>query len=195
MSASHRHPRSPIRALLRLAAGGALLAAPLAARAQDGVRVQPPYAPTAPQPFEALSESALTLGDSIVALAREQLGRRYVPGGDSPGRGFDCSGLVRYIASALHIPVPRTARQQARVGEAVPRDTADLRPGDLVTFGRGARISHIGIYVGDGRFIHASTVAGRVIETWLLRPWAAGIKKWRGARRLAMADSTASADQ
>lgn len=179
-----------MRTLLRLAAGGVLLAAPVAARAQDGVRVQPPYTPSAEQQFPALDQSALTLGDSIVALAREQIGARYVHGGTSPTRGFDCSGLVRYIASALHIPVPRTARLQARVGEAVPRDTADLRPGDLVTFGRGARISHIGIYVGEGRFIHASTVAGRVIETWLLRPWAAGIKKWRGARRLAMADSS-----
>jgi len=183
------------RALFRLLAGGALLGAPLAARAQDGVRVQPPYAPLPQQPFAALSESALSLGDSIVALARAQIGRRYVRGGESPGHGFDCSGLVKYIASALHIPVPRTARLQAHAGEAIPKDTADLRPGDLVTFGRGPRVSHIGIYVGDGRFIHASITAGRVIETWLLRPWAAGIKPWRGARRIAMTDSTGAAGQ
>lgn len=180
------------RVLVHLATGGALLTAPLVAGAQDGVRVQPPYTPVAEQPSATPSRSALSLGDSIVALARTQLGKRYVHGGASPGRGFDCSGLVKYIASALHIAVPRTARLQARTGEEVPRDTADLLPGDLVTFGRGRRVSHIGIYVGDGRFIHASTAAGRVVETWLLRPWAAGIKPWRGARRLAMTTDSGS---
>ena len=89
----------------------------------------------------------------------------------------------------VHIAVPRTARQQAAVGAAVPADTAELLPGDLLTFGWGKRISHIGIYVGNGRFIHASTKARRVIETNLLRPRAAGIKPWRGARRLVLSDS------
>ena len=141
------------------------------------------------KPFAQFSRSALSLRDSLVALARAQIGRRYVRGGESPKRGFDCSGLIQYIASALHIAVPRTARQQAAVGAAVPADTAELLPGDLLTFGRGKRISHIGIYVGNGRFIHASTKAGRVIETNLLRPRAAGIKPWRGARRLVLSDS------
>src|SRR5690348_15775946 len=88
----------------------------------------------------------------------------------------------------LHIAIPRTARLQARAGEAVAKDTAQLLPGDLVTFGRGSRITHIGIYVGNGRFIHASTKAGRVIETALIRPPARGIKPWQGVRRIALAD-------
>jgi cell wall-associated NlpC family hydrolase len=146
---------------------------------------------TPPKPFAEFSRSALSLRDSIVALARSQIGRRYVRGGTSPSHGFDCSGLVRYIASALHMSIPRTARQQARVGEAIPADTARLLPGDLLTFGRGTRISHIGIYVGNGRFVHASTKAGRVIETNLLRAPAPGIKPWRGARRLVLSDSLA----
>ncbi|HEU6453485.1 MAG TPA: C40 family peptidase [Gemmatimonadaceae bacterium] len=137
-----------------------------------------------PRPFESFNESARSLRDSIVALARAQVGKRYVYGGESPSRGFDCSGLVQYVAAALHIRLPRTARQQAHVGDAIPADTSRLLPGDLLTFGNGKTITHIGIYVGDGRMVHASTRAGKVIETKLLRSPARGIKPWRGARRL-----------
>jgi cell wall-associated NlpC family hydrolase len=133
-----------------------------------------------------------TLRDSIVALARAQLGRRYVFGGTSPERGFDCSGLIRYLADALDLDVPRTAAAQARVGDAVAMDPTRLRPGDLLTFGTGSRVSHIGIYVGDGRYVHASTVAGRVIESRLDRRPARGIKPWKGVRRL-FADVESSA--
>ena len=132
--------------------------------------------------FAAFDASDLALRDSIVAMARAQIGRRYVYGGQTPQRGFDCSGLVRYVMAAVQIDLPRTANQQANVGEAVEADTGALRPGDLVTFGRGRRITHVGIYVGGGRFVHASTRARRVIETALIRPPARGIKPWRGAR-------------
>lgn len=181
-------PRRPrfLRAVVAMAAG-ALLASAATVQAQDGIRTTPPV--EEPQSFSAFHYSALALGDSIVELAREQLGKRYVFGGTSPRRGFDCSGLVKYIASVLHIDVPRTARMQAQAGAQVAKDTSQLLPGDLLTFGRGSRISHIGIYVGNGRFIHASTKAGRVIETLLLRPPARGIKPWQGVRRLAFADA------
>lgn len=139
--------------------------------------------------------------DSAVALARAQLGYRYRRGGESPRFGFDCSGLVQYVMRALDIELPRVAREQARTGVAVARDTAALRPGDLLTFGRRGKVEHIGIYVGNGRFIHASTGAGRVVERPLLRPPARGIRPWLGVRRilpdsasLGMADSTARAD-
>ncbi len=137
-----------------------------------------------PRPFEAFNESARSLRDSIVSLARAQIGKRYVYGGESPSRGFDCSGLVQYVAAALHINLPRTARLQAHVGDSIPPDTSRLLPGDLLTFGNGKTVTHIGIYVGDGRMVHASTSAGKVIETKLLRPPGRGIKPWRGARRL-----------
>lgn len=181
------------RSLVRMLVICALAVIPRVAKAQEGAREAPGYEasdPTARKPFAAFSRSALDLRDSIVALARAQVGKRYVFGGEDPKRGFDCSGLVKYIVAALHISVPRTAAQQAAVGRAVPRDTSRLLPGDLVTFGRGKRISHIGIYVGNGRMVHASTKAGRVIETNLLRPRAAGIKPWRGARRIVLVDST-----
>jgi cell wall-associated NlpC family hydrolase len=147
--------RSTTRALRLLAAGCALLVVPAIAHAQDGVRVTPAYdgnALDAPKPFAAFSNSAMSLRDSLVALARAQVGAPYVHGGESPSRGFDCSGLVRYIVAALHIMVPRTAARQAFAGIAVPKDTAAMLPGDLVTFGRGkGAVSHIGIYVGNGR--------------------------------------------
>ena len=188
------------RALRLLAVGCALLVVPAVAGAQDGAREAPAYdsrALDAPKPFAAFSHSAMTLRDSLVALARAQVGTPYVHGGETPGHGFDCSGLVRYIVAALHIVVPKTAARQAFAGIAVPRDTSQMLPGDLVTFGRGkAAVSHIGIYVGNGRIVHASTKAGVVIETDLMKPKVAGVKKWRGTRRvltndglLAVADS------
>jgi len=147
----------------------------------------------APKPFAAFSRSAMTLRDSLVALARAQVGTPYVHGGESPASGFDCSGLVRYIVAALHIMVPRTAARQALAGIAVPKDTAAMLPGDLVTFGRGkGAVSHIGIYIGNGRIVHASTKAGEVIET-NFTPRVAGPKRWKGTRRVLTDDGSAIA--
>ncbi|HEY0997149.1 MAG TPA: C40 family peptidase [Gemmatimonadaceae bacterium] len=140
-----------------------------------------------PKPFAAFSNSAQALRDSAVARARAQVGKRYRLGGESPERGFDCSGLVRYVMSALGVPVPRVSWQQAGVGLAVARDTSDLRPGDLLTFGRGKRVSHVGIYVGNGRYVHASSMGGRVMEVPLARS-GRKVKPWLGVRRL-VADS------
>ena len=189
--------RSTVRAcLVGLATVTLLSAAPTLLRAQATVSpsltVQAARVANPRGPFAAFSMSAQGLRDSIVALARAQVGRRYRLGGTSPERGFDCSGLVQYVMTALGTDVPRTAREQARRGAAVERDTSRLRPGDLLTFGNGSRISHIGIYVGDGRFVHASSVAGRVIESPVHRPRTPLIKPWRGARRVLAADSVVS---
>ena len=138
-----------------------------------------------PRPLAPFGASALALRDSIVALARAQLGRRYVFGGAQPEPGFDCSGLVQYIMRALGVEVPRTAAQQARAGTRVARDTAHLSPGDLLVFGSDTLIEHVGIYVGEGRFVHASSVAGRVIESPIRRPPDPLIKPWLTARRVA----------
>ncbi|HEX5830443.1 MAG TPA: C40 family peptidase [Gemmatimonadaceae bacterium] len=171
---------------------GALLGALLVGLGQpDRVHAQSPDTTHGPRPFTAFSNSAQSMRDSIVALARAQVGKKYVWGGTSPVKGFDCSGLVAYIMAKLNVDVPRTAAQQARVGRTVEKDVSHLRPGDLVTFGSSKRISHIGVYVGDGRFIHASTGAGKVVESRLLRPRHPGVKPWRGVRRLVTeADST-----
>ncbi len=130
----------------------------------------------------ALSEQALR--DSVVTIARQQIGRNYVLGGTTPARGFDCSGLVRFVLMALQLGVPRTAAEQATSGLAVLPDTTELRPGDLVTFGSATRANHVGIYTGEGRFIHASVKAGKVIETSITRRESPLVRKWSGARRL-----------
>jgi hypothetical protein len=143
-----------------------------------------------PKPFAAWGATATSLRDSLVSVARAQIGRRYRLGGVSPEHGFDCSGLVRYVMAALHIALPRTAREQARAGVTVPRDATQLRPGDLVMFGSTRDISHVGIYVGEGRFVQASSKAGRVVETPLIRPLVRGVKPWRAARRVMIADDS-----
>ena len=87
--------------------------------------------------------------------------------------------------------LPRMAEQQAKVGLAIVRDTSRLLPGDLLTFAKSKKgISHVGIYIGEGKFIHASSKAGKVIESPLDRPASPLIKVWRGARRLASLDDT-----
>lgn len=149
-----------------------------------------------PRPVEIQDTAVLllpeqTLRDSIVAVARKQIGRRYVLGGTTPSGGFDCSGLVRFVLAALRLGVPRTAAEQATSGLNVAADTGVLRPGDLVTFGK-SRVHHIGIYTGEGRFIHASVKAGKVIESSITRQSSPLIQRWSGARRLlALNDTTA----
>jgi cell wall-associated NlpC family hydrolase len=177
-------PRSVRTSTLSRVAGALLvLGAPVA-----GISAQEHLTPNPDKPFSALSASAQSLRDSIIALARAQVGTRYRIGGQTPDRGFDCSGLVRYIMSALSFSLPRTAAQQAKLGQEVGKDRDHLKPGDLLTFGRGSRITHIGIYVGDGRWVHASTTKGRVIETTLDRPRSPLLRNWRGVRRVIAED-------
>ena len=174
----NRERRISIRRVPRLIAVLVLLVCAMPSRAAVA---------QAPIPVLAgMSASASSLRDSIVSLARAQIGTRYRHGGASPQRGFDCSGLVQYVMSRFAMIVPRTAKQQAAVGVPVERDTSLLRPGDLLTFASTgkASISHIGIYIGNGHFVHASSVAGRVIESPLNRAPAPKIKIWRGVARI-----------
>lgn len=122
--------------------------------------------------------------DSVVSMARQQLGRRYTWGGNNPDQGFDCSGFLKYLMRAFGVDLPRTAAQQAQVGQEIPRDPSLLRPGDILTFGSGNRITHVGIYVGNGRYIHASSHAGRIVESNLDRRESSLVRAWRGVRRM-----------
>jgi cell wall-associated NlpC family hydrolase len=187
------------RALRPLAGCALVMACAIPAGAQSTPASQSaPPARDAAKPFTAWSESVHGLRDSLVALARAQVGTRYVLGGTSPTKGFDCSGLVRYVMGALRVDLPRTAAQQATRGLAVVRDTTRLRPGDLLTFGKGKRgVSHIGIYVGNGRYIHASSGAGQVIESDIGRSESSLVRAWRGVRRVVAgtdSDSTNKGD-
>ncbi len=147
--------------------------------------------PTTSRPFASISRSATALLDAMVSRARSQLGTRYVLGGATPGRSLDCSSFARYAMEALGIALPRTAAQQAQVGTPIPRDRSALRPGDLLTFGTRRTVDHVGIYLGEGRFIHASVKSGRVIETTIERNGLL-FRKWQGARRLIASDDTTS---
>jgi len=108
-------------------------------------------------------------------IAQSYLGVPYIWSGASPS-GFDCSGLVSYVYGRLGVSIPHNAAQQFRFG--TPVDRAELVPGDVVFFDH---LRHNGIYVGDGRFVHATTPGGvkmaRLEDDWFR-------KRWVGARRL-----------
>jgi cell wall-associated NlpC family hydrolase len=131
--------------------------------------------PSRVPPPGAASELALT--------AAALVGVPYRLGGEDPARGFDCSGLVRFAArTALAIELPRQTEDLGRVGTEVRPD--QLRSGDLVFFNTlGRPYSHVGIYLGDDRFVHAPTRGGRVrIERLTQQYWLA---RFDGARRIA----------
>lgn len=118
--------------------------------------------------------------EQIVSRARDFMGTRYVYGGGS-GRGFDCSGFTMYIYRQLGVELPHNAA--AQMGRGVPVSRDELRPGDLIFFSTmGAKhINHVGIYCGDGQFIHASSGYGAV----RISPLNEGYydSRYRGARR------------
>jgi len=102
------------------------------------------------------------LRQQVVNLAKNYLGVRYVWGGTSPN-GFDCSGLVQYVYKKVGITLNRVAADQARQGTKVSK--AELKPGDLVFFNTssGSSIDHVGIYIGNGQFLHAANGRGKVV--------------------------------
>jgi cell wall-associated NlpC family hydrolase len=154
------------------------VAALVAALAVGEVEAQ--VEPAKLKPFEDLSRTLLAGRDSLVRLTRQQVGLKYRWGAKQPGIAFDCSSLVQWIAGLFGQELPRTAAQQAVAGIALPKDTAQLLPGDLLTFGRGRRITHVGIYVGDGKYVHAANRRKGIIESSLSD---AKSTYWKGARR------------
>ena len=99
----------------------------------------------------------------VIPTAERYLGTPYRYGGTSPVTGFDCSGFVQYVFARNKVKLPRTSRQQAKVGKAMPRRFKSLAPGDLVMFSeRGEPISHVAIYAGHNRIIHATSSGGAV---------------------------------
>lgn len=126
----------------------------------------------------------------VVVQALSLLGTPYRFGGSSPELGFDCSGLVRHVfASVLNRDLPRRSEEISGVGHPVSR--AELQPGDLVFFDTLKRaFSHVAIYIGEGRFVHAPARNGRVrVEGLDDRYWAA---RFNGARRVMDAVPVAS---
>ena len=98
---------------------------------------------------------------SIVALAKKQIGIRYRRGAASPSRGFDCSGLTAYVYGKNRIAIPRSSSEQYFGGEKI--SPKKVRPGDLLFFDiYGYGISHVGIFIGKNKFVHAPGTGKKV---------------------------------
>ena len=107
--------------------------------------------------------STANKADGLIANAKNFIGLPYRYGGTSPVSGFDCSGFMQYVfKESANIDLPRTSGSMAQMGSRVDRE--ELRPGDMVFFSHGGgRISHVGMYIGEGHFIHAPST-GKSIE-------------------------------
>lgn len=124
-----------------------------------------------------------TSGSALLREAKHHLGKHYVWGAVGPGN-FDCSGFVCYVCKKNGVTLPRTSTMQARVGKKVER--RELRPGDLIFFDtskekKGA-INHVGIYLGNNKFIHASSAKKKVMISSLNKHFYRDRFKW--GRRL-----------
>ena len=112
-----------------------------------------------PQPAPASPPKA---GERAAAYALKMVGKPYRYGGASPSRGFDCSGLVQYSYRQAGVKLPRSTEAQLRLGKPIRR--AQLRRGDLIFFDeKGGANSHVGIYLGDGTFVHAPS-SGKAVR-------------------------------
>ena len=119
---------------------------------------------------------------SVLQRAFSLLGTPYRWGGTSPEGGFDCSGLVGYVFRTIGIDLPRVSRSMANEGTAVVDRTA-LAEGDLVFFGKRGRVDHVGIYIGEGKFLHAPRTGRDVtVSSMYSGYWS---QKYLQARRLA----------
>ena len=131
----------------------------------------------------AAAATRVVAGTREVGLfALSLVGIDYRYGGDTPARGLDCSGLIRYVFQEVTgVTLPRTAKELSRIGREVR--AADLAPGDLVFFNtRRFAFSHVGIYLGEDRFIHAPSRGGEVgVASLSSEYWR---KRYNGARRL-----------
>lgn len=119
---------------------------------------------------------------TVLQRALALLGTPYRWGGTSPDNGFDCSGLVGYVfRNALGIELPRVSREMAQTGDLIS-DRAKLNEGDLVFFGNRGRVDHVGIYLGEGRFVHAPRTGKDVMVSSLETGYWSG--KYLQARRV-----------
>jgi cell wall-associated NlpC family hydrolase len=132
-----------------------------------------------------VNEDRATLIGGVVQTAIDVMGMPY-RWGDQGEEGFDCSGLIRYAFGKHGITLPRRSFDQAREGTEIGRDLDQLRAGDVLTFATtGKQISHVGLYLGNGKFIHS---ASQGVQISVLSPedvsgrwW---FKRWVGARRI-----------
>jgi cell wall-associated NlpC family hydrolase len=135
---------------------------------------------------QSLRDSVRDAASDLVMTAMNFLGVPYRLGGNSADAGFDCSGFTRHIfENSLGLVLPRRADEQARAQGLLAIGRNELRPGDLVFFNTMRRtFSHVGIYLGDGKFIHAPRTGSEVrIEDMGSSYWS---RRFTGARRADM---------
>jgi cell wall-associated NlpC family hydrolase len=132
-----------------------------------------------PVSASALKGNATNLAQKIITTGKKYIGVPYVWGGSTPS-GFDCSGFTQYVFRQHGIQLPRTSAQQYSVGTWVAK--SNLLPGDLVFFNTsGSGVSHLGIYLGNGDFLHASSSKGVMISQLSNSYWA---PRYVGAKRV-----------
>lgn len=153
---------------------------PTPAKPQTTTLQQIPTPPLAAKPV------AKTTLDKVAFCALKQCGKGYCWGGNTPMKGFDCSGLTQYsFGQGASVEIPRTAAAQYKVAEKVPKKEAER--GDLVFFKtRGSRISHVGIYLGADKFVHAPRTGKPIMVSKLSGYWKrsfAGFGRIPGARQ------------
>ncbi|MGV8942768.1 C40 family peptidase [Thermomonas sp.] len=166
--------------------------APVAASAVDTLKIVAPVSLSSPDnaPLVAQLAALQQAQDAPTTSARVKtvlqrafalLGTPYRWGGTSPDNGFDCSGLVGYVFRTIGIDLPRVSRAMADEGTPIA-DRNALTEGDLVFFGRRGHVDHVGIYVGDGKFLHAPRT-GRDVTVSTLTDGYWG-QKYMAARRI-----------
>ena len=129
---------------------------------------------------EALQNSTgKSVASRIVETSKQYIGCPYLWGGTTP-KGFDCSGFMQYIFKANGVSIPRTSGEQYYFGTKVSK--SNLQPGDLVFFNTsGKGVSHVGMYIGNGQFIHSGTKNGVIIANLFSNYW---MNLYLGARRV-----------
>ena len=133
--------------------------------------------------FSSPSDRVSKKSAKITAIAKKKLGRRYVWGATGQKNTFDCSGFTKYVYDKNGISIPRTSINQSKYGKYVSRK--NLKKGDLVFFDtskqRKGYVNHVGIYLGNGKFIHASSAKKKVVITSLNKKFYS--QRYKGARR------------
>ena len=131
----------------------------------SGCASPPPFEPAAPERVTVRNRTIQQLppqsGSLVARHAVEMIGTPYLFGGSSPDTGFDCSGLVHYSYQQSGVSVPRTSLEQFRAARKI--SLGEAVEGDLLFFQDQEKLSHVGIYIGDGQFVHAPQ-SGRTVS-------------------------------
>ena len=157
------YPASPPSLPLRAPAACLLAALLLAGCGRDDVRPTPRAAAPAPaRDWPVVTPEDPAAANAVLMRAISLVGTPYRYGGNTPEGGFDCSGLVNYVfRDMLDLKLPRTSRDLAAY-QGPKIEPRRLAAADLVFFGSGSQVTHVGIYVGEGRFVHAPSSGGTV---------------------------------